>query len=308
MGAVLLEENDNRGASLHIQSVARLTNLSVDTIRAWEKRYAAVSPTRGPARQRLFSSEDVARLVLLKEAVDSGESISKVASLSTSDLRSFVQAEHMVGDADDAVILRLLSRVRALDTYRMAGDLTTASLSRSAVEFADDIISPLMMEITAGARSVDESTTHELVLCECIHSVSSLLFAKYARHPSSPRIIFLTLPGERHSVSPLLAALACAEAGYRSLFAGTEIAPQHVEALVRSMHASALGVYVGVHSDDALRLILEVKKRLPDLPLFVGASGLRFAPELRPTQTLRDFIGALELLQPNAEEERALSS
>ncbi len=295
MGALLLKEKDHR-ASLHIQSVSRLTNLSVDTIRAWEKRYAAVNPTRGPARQRLFSADDVARLVLLKEAVDSGESISKVASLSTSDLRCFVQAEHLVGDADDAIISRLLSRVRALDTYRLASDLSIASLSRSAVEFADDIISPLMMEISASARSVDESTTHELVLCECVHSVSSLLFAKYARHSSSPRFIFLTLPGERHSVPALLAALACAQAGYRSLFAGTEIAPQHVEALARSMRAAGLGIYMGVHSDDAVRLVHEVKKRLPLLPLFVGASGLRLAPDLRPTQTLRDFVALLAQL------------
>src|SRR5579884_448994 len=100
---------------LHIQVVSRLTNLTVDTIRAWEKRYAAVKPQRGPARQRLFTADDVARLVLLKEAVDSGSPISRVASLGTVELRAVVDTGRRVGDRDDATISRLLSKVRAFD-------------------------------------------------------------------------------------------------------------------------------------------------------------------------------------------------
>jgi DNA-binding transcriptional MerR regulator len=267
--ATLMRESDDR-ASLHIQSVSRLTNLTVDTIRAWEKRYGAVSPVRGPAGQRLFSADDIARLVLLKEAVDSGESISQVASLTTPQLRSFVQTEHLVGDVDDAVIARLFNRVRALESYQLAHDLSLVSLSRSAVEFADDLVAPLMIEIAASARSVDESAIQELVLCACLHSISSLLFAKYSRRPGAAAIPFLTLPGERHSVPPLLAALAAAEAGYRSLYVGTEIAPHQIEALAKRSHAAAIGIYVGVHNGDALRLLYDVQKRLPALVVFVG--------------------------------------
>jgi DNA-binding transcriptional MerR regulator len=288
-----LGNKTTRRAALHIQTVSRLTNLSVDTIRAWEKRYAAVMPSRAPAGQRLFSSDDVARLMLLKTAVDGGESISKVASLSTQDLRTFVEAERLVGDTDDAIIAHLFNRVRSLDTYQLASDLSLASLSRPAVEFVDDVVSPLMVEITANAHSVDESTMHEYILCESLRSVSSNLLAKYAGFSSSPRIIFLTLPGERHSTPPLLAALVAAEAGYRTMFAGTEIAPQHVDTLARSMRASALGLYVGVLSDDALRLVNEVRKRLPSISLFVGGPGLRLETDLHPTQTMREFVAAL---------------
>ena len=292
----MVVEAGNGRACLHIQSVSRLTNLSVDTIRAWEKRYAAVIPSRGRAGQRLFSPDDVSRLVLLRQAVSSGESISRVAALSTPALRRLVQAEQLVGDADDAIISRLFGRVRAFDAHQLASDLSVAFLSRSAVEFADDVISPLMGEITACARSVEESTLHELVLSECIHSISSFLFAKYANHELNPRIIVVTLPGERHSLSAILAAIAAAEVGYRSLYAGTEVAPHHVEVLVRATQAAALGIYVGVQDDDAVHRIYEVKKRLPELPVFVGAADLRHVTELRPTHTLREFAAALEQL------------
>jgi DNA-binding transcriptional MerR regulator len=282
-----------REAALHIQSVSRLTNLSVDTIRAWEKRYAAVKPTRGRAGQRLFSTDDVARLVLLKEAVNGGETISNIAALSTSQLRCVVGAGQLVGEVDDATIARLFRRVRAFDTYQLRADLSLASLSRSAVEFADDIVAPLMLEIAANARSTDESATQQLILCECIHSVSSLLFDKYARTASSGRMIFATLPGERHSVPPLLAALAAADAGYRSLFPGTEIAPQVLEVMARTVRATAVGIYLGVHTVEAIRLVHEVQRRLPGLPVFAGSPMPRVDGKLHATQTLRDFVESI---------------
>src|SRR5437868_8101982 len=109
----------HRTGKLHIQSVSRLTNLSVDTIRAWEKRYAAVRPQRGPAGQRLFSSDDVERLVLLRMAVNGGDAISKVASLSNPELRQLVWADRGPSDPDDATLARVLARARKLDAPQL---------------------------------------------------------------------------------------------------------------------------------------------------------------------------------------------
>jgi DNA-binding transcriptional MerR regulator len=295
------EAHEAGALPLHIQVVSRLTNLTVDTIRAWEKRYAAVKPKRGPAHQRLFSADDVARLALLKEAVDGGVPISRVASLDMMQLRAFVETGRRVGDLDDATISRLLARVRAFDAPHLSADLTNAALSHSAVEFGDDIVAPLMMEIGSEARSIEESTARELLLCECIRSASSTLFEKYQRNRSAPAFLSFTLPGERHAIPPLLAALACSQAGYRGVFLGTEIGPHSIEALARYIRPAALGVYVGVQSDDAIRLLHDVNRRLPQLPLLVGSRAPFTAPDLRATATLRDFVAALSLLPAAAE-------
>ena len=71
-----------------VGTVARLTGLSPHLIRAWERRYAAVQPQRSRAGTRLYSDRDVARLQLLKGLVDLGESVSRIAGLSTPDLRA----------------------------------------------------------------------------------------------------------------------------------------------------------------------------------------------------------------------------
>ena len=52
-----------------IQSVARRTGLSAHVIRIWEKRYAAVKPTRTSTNRRLYSNAEIERLLRLKEVV-----------------------------------------------------------------------------------------------------------------------------------------------------------------------------------------------------------------------------------------------
>ncbi len=70
-----------------IGTVAHLTGLSADAIRAWERRHRVVRPARTEGGTRLYSEEDVGRLQLMKGLTDCGESIGAIAQLSTEELR-----------------------------------------------------------------------------------------------------------------------------------------------------------------------------------------------------------------------------
>lgn len=65
---------------------ARLAGLPVETLRVWERRYGVSDAGRSPRGQRLYSSEQVRRLGLLKRAVDQGHAISTVARLDIDEL------------------------------------------------------------------------------------------------------------------------------------------------------------------------------------------------------------------------------
>jgi len=58
-----------------IQRVAKLTGLSRDVIRVWERRLDFLEPIRGANRYLNYSDEDVALLRFLKEQLDAGASI-----------------------------------------------------------------------------------------------------------------------------------------------------------------------------------------------------------------------------------------
>ena len=84
-----------------IRAVARMTGLSLDTLRAWERRYDAVLPGRG-RRGREYTDEDVARLRSLGELVSSGYSIGAVASLDDTELAALLDAARGEAARDQA--------------------------------------------------------------------------------------------------------------------------------------------------------------------------------------------------------------
>lgn len=60
-----------------------MVNIPVATLRVWERRYNVVGPAQGPSGHRLYSSQDVRRLVLIKQLMNKGHAISMLARLDT---------------------------------------------------------------------------------------------------------------------------------------------------------------------------------------------------------------------------------
>ncbi len=76
-----------------IGAVARLTGISVDRLRAWERRYGVVETRRTEALGRIYTRSDVERLSMIKQLVDLGNPISSVATLSDDQLRERLQKD-----------------------------------------------------------------------------------------------------------------------------------------------------------------------------------------------------------------------
>jgi DNA-binding transcriptional MerR regulator len=74
-----------------IQVVARRTGLSADVIRAWERRYKAVTPQRAANSRRLYSDIDVEKLGLLRRATSAGRRIGDIANQTIDELYKLVE-------------------------------------------------------------------------------------------------------------------------------------------------------------------------------------------------------------------------
>ncbi|MBL8051781.1 MAG: MerR family transcriptional regulator, partial [Nitrospira sp.] len=62
-----------------IHRVAKLTGLSKDVIRVWERRYSLVKPSRSANRYREYTDEDISLFRFLKEELDRGQTIGGLA-------------------------------------------------------------------------------------------------------------------------------------------------------------------------------------------------------------------------------------
>ena len=71
-------------------AAARMVNIPVATLRVWERRYQVVGPTQTPSGQRLYSSQDVRRLVVIKQLVNRGHGIGMLARMGTAALQDLM--------------------------------------------------------------------------------------------------------------------------------------------------------------------------------------------------------------------------
>ena len=71
-----------------IGAVSKITGIGTETLRAWERRYSAITPKRSNSGDRIYSQEDLNKLFMLKNLVEAGNAISTVARLSMDELKS----------------------------------------------------------------------------------------------------------------------------------------------------------------------------------------------------------------------------
>ena len=83
-----------------IGAVARITGIGTETLRAWERRYDAVVPSRSDSGNRKYSRDDVAKLLLLKTFVDSGVSIGSVAHLELDELKDLIESDPVLKESN----------------------------------------------------------------------------------------------------------------------------------------------------------------------------------------------------------------
>jgi DNA-binding transcriptional MerR regulator len=74
-------------------AVARMLRMPVATLRVWERRYGLTQAALTPSGQRLYSAQDVRRLVLVKQLTDLGHAIGSLAGLDMPQLQR-VAATH----------------------------------------------------------------------------------------------------------------------------------------------------------------------------------------------------------------------
>lgn len=64
-----------------IRDVARLTGINPVTLRAWERRYGLIQPTRTESGHRLYSMSDIETVRSILDWIDRGVAVSKVGKL-----------------------------------------------------------------------------------------------------------------------------------------------------------------------------------------------------------------------------------
>ncbi|MFC1575462.1 MerR family transcriptional regulator [Gemmatimonadota bacterium] len=303
-----------------IRVVANRTGLTPAVLRAWEKRYAVVVPSRTEGGQRLYSDDDVERLSLLHRAVEGGRSISQVAVFSTADLKELVREdeaerrtiglpERLDGDSAPTVLEKAQRAMTKMDSRELERILTRAALSFSVPTVVDEIIVPLLARIGAAWESGRVGPAHEHLATVVIRQFLEWMLGTVDVGEGAPVLVAATPAGEKHELGALLSALSGAAEGWKGVFLGPDLPAEEVVAAAIQLDAGVVTLSC-VDPQTAQALpgeISAIRERLPaEVLLVVGGpmaeakAGEMKGEGIEILPTFEDLRGKLRAVLPYA--------
>jgi MerR family transcriptional regulator, light-induced transcriptional regulator len=290
--------------------VTRRTGLSADLLRAWERRYDVVKPSRSETGRRLYSDADIERLRLLYRATLGGRSIGQVAELPTEALADLVrqdaEAESETGRASEAVqgseldwrpaadgfLSECFRVVERLDATALDTTLRRATVVLPVATFLDALVVPLLEHVGARWREGTLRPVHEHLVSAGLRRALGGVIGSASSPLATANLVVGTPAGQAHEFGALLAAATAAAEGWRVTYLGADLPAEDIaEAATRTRARAVALSIVYPRGDPALEDELRrLHTALPkDIALVVGgAAASTYGAPL-------DEIGAIRL-------------
>ena len=269
-----------------IRAAANLTGLSIDTLRAWERRYQAVTPIRSE-RGRIYGEGEIQRLILLRDAVSRGHAIGQVAGLEDSALEKLLLGPVPVAKTPESdkteqpVSDTLLPILTAIESF----DYATANfhLGRQAAllpvdRLVSEVVSPLMKLVGERWHGGTLSIAQEHMTSSILRNLLGGLVRLRTSSTPSQLILFATPSGELHEFGILASAMLAVADGFEVLYLGPSLpAREIVTAAERtSPRAVVIGIKASAPTQATLEELRVLAAKLPKTAeLWLGGSNVK---------------------------------
>jgi MerR family transcriptional regulator, light-induced transcriptional regulator len=202
--------------ALRIGELSRRSGVSPELLRAWERRYGLLQPTRSAGGLRLYSPDDLARVRAMQQHLVDGYAAAEAAALATGTTRH--------GGEEIAVPAAKDELAAALATFddgeaHAAFDALLARLSLDTL--LREVIVPYLHELGTRWERGEVSIAQE-------HFASTLLrgrllgLARGWGRGIGPVAVLACAPGEQHDLGLLAFGLALRARGWRIVYLGTD--------------------------------------------------------------------------------------
>lgn len=219
-----------------IGMVTKLTGLSADVVRVWERRYGAVRPVRSEAGTRLYSDADISRLRRLRQAIEKGHSISQAAKLTEAELDAVISDSEKAVNASDPYSIvrdRFLEAISRIDVVAADLELSRAATLFPARVLITKVVAPILNEVGERWAHKEFGVAHEHVATYLLRNLLCSMFRLYPPSEHAETIVLATPAEERHEFGILLASLFAATRGWRVVYLGTDLPAVEIARAVR---------------------------------------------------------------------------
>jgi DNA-binding transcriptional MerR regulator len=255
--------------NLRIGELARRTGTSPELLRAWERRYGLLDPSRSEGGFRLYSEDDEERILTVKRLIAGGLSASEAA-------RDALGGEAVADAEAGSIIPELAGDLRgALDRFDEAG--ANAALDRMlAVLSVETVLQEILLpylRILGDRWARGEASVAQEHFASALIRGRLLGLARGWGAGSQPAVVLACPPGEEHDLGLIIFGIVASRRGWRVIFLGQDTPFATIEEAVTAVDPRlvVLAVTEGsdlAQSEDTLRKLAE------RVPVAVGGAGV----------------------------------
>jgi MerR family transcriptional regulator, light-induced transcriptional regulator len=310
-----------------IKEASARSGVGIPLLRAWERRYGVVAPTRTASGYRLYDDGAIERLRAMRQLIAHGWSAQQAAErVRESSDRELAALAHSVVPAATAdvapvaestdpaaspeassLITRLVEAARDIDASALEAALDDAFSSARFEVVADRVVMPAL-------RAIGDAWERRVVTVAGEHAASHAVLRRLAMAYEAagdadghrPLLVGLG-PGARHELGAFAFAIAARRAGLPVLYLGPDLpADSWVAAAVgRDARAAIVGTPTRADIRRAREVIDPLRAARPDLLIAVGGDEAARAAEatgaLQLPPSLSESVAAVRAaLEPAA--------
>jgi len=224
---------------MNLSAVVRLVGINENTLRAWERRYGAVNPSRDEKGRRFYSDKEVEKIQLLWSLVNEGHSIGLIAKLSVSKLKTMLTktlSPHVAEIRPINIKAEefLTTIIKALEKFNLEGlhqCLQRARFEMTIKEIIIDLIKPLMEQVgnlnQAGRLGIAQEHLLSSLLRDYLGNIhQSLSPYDFSSRKISKSILLTTREGDLHEFNILMGAILSNVYQFKTYYLGPNMPPE----------------------------------------------------------------------------------
>ncbi|MET0066456.1 MAG: MerR family transcriptional regulator [Candidatus Thiodiazotropha sp.] len=243
-------------ANLSISDVSRIAGIPKDLLRMWERRYAYPKPERDSNGDRVYTQDQLDKLILIRQLIDQGRRPGKLMSMALTDLNDLLK-----DNQDDLDFNRLIVMLKSGQASELRNTLYRQLQSKGLRAFIHQVMAPANRWVGEAWKDGELEIHEEHLYTEMITNLIRQSLAETPGGSGPPRVMLTTLPGEQHGLGLLMV-----EALLR--LGGAEVIPFGIEMPFRDIIEAA-----ETHQVDIIGLSFSAYFKLDDA--LVMLSGLR---------------------------------
>ncbi|MES9993673.1 MAG: cobalamin B12-binding domain-containing protein [Candidatus Thiodiazotropha sp.] len=275
-----------------ISDVSRISGIPKDLLRMWERRYKYPQPARDGNGDRVYSNEELNKLVLIRQLLDQGRRPGKLMALDVKELTDLLKTPKVEFDFEH--LIDLLKAGDAADLHQwLYQQLQTLGLRA----FIHRVMVPANQKVGEAWSSGDLAIYEEHLYTELIKNMVRQSLAENGRLDAGPRVMLTTLPGEIHSLGLLMVEALLRLGGADVISFGIEMPFRDIREAAQHHQVDVIGLsFSGSFKlDDAIVMLSGLRQMIDSkTEIWVGGAAFNQAAELPEGIDLLDGLHGVE--------------